>query len=148
VSFSQITLQVLTMTRMSYLPRHKRFELASSRLRYRLFCRCSTPPNRDIGVAGDLYIIVADKQVFYKEQSTIDRRGKWRPATDDCVIHHPFEPSHCLTVTADRFLQWSKKRPRVGTFKSSVSHMSELLCKRRHVAPGDSLRHPIKIDID
>ena len=135
------------MVPMSVLPRHKRFELASSGLRYRIFCHRSIPPNRDIGVAGDLYIVTDDKLVFYKERSTIDRHGKWRLATDHCVVHHPFEPSHRLTVTADRFLQWSKNRPKVGAFRHSVRHMSQLLSKLRRVAPGDSPRHPIEIDM-
>jgi len=58
-----------------HLPPHKRFELASSRLRYRIFCRRSLPPTRELGVAGDLYILVDDKQVFYKQSSTATRRG-------------------------------------------------------------------------
>ena len=133
---------------MSYLPHHKRFELASSQLRYRIFCRRSIPPNHDIGVAGDLYIVTDDKQVFYKEGSTIDRLGKWCPATDDHIIRHPFEPSHWLTVTADRFLQWSKNHPKVNTFRRSVAHMSKMISKRRFIATGNSPCHPIEIDID
>ena len=136
------------MAPMSYLPCHKRFELASSWLRYRIFCQRFIPPKHDIGVAGNLYIVTDDKQVFYKECSTIDRRGKWRLATDDNVICHPFEPSHRLMVTAGRLLQWSKNRPKVGTFRHSVNHMSEMISKQQCIATGDTPHHPIEIDID
>lgn len=136
------------MAPKSYLPRHKSFELASSRLRYRIFCRNSIPPNRNIGVAGDLYIVTNDNQVFYKERSTIDGRGKWRPATDDRIIRHPFEPFHQLTVTANKFLQWSKNRPKVDTFSHSIPHMNKIISKHHRIAAGDNPHFPIEIDID
>ena len=112
------------------------------------FCCCSIPPNHDISVAGDLYIIMDDKQVFYKECSTIDRHSKWCPAMDDHIIWHPFEPSHQLMVTADWFLQWSKNHPKVSTFRHGVANMSKMISKHGCVATGDSLYHPIEIDID
>lgn len=132
---------------MPSLPPHMKFELESSRLRYRIFCHRSLPPSREKGIAGDLYILVKDKRVFYKEISTANRRGKWRLASDDRTIHHPFEFPHRLTVTSERFLQWTKHRPKVAKLQHAVPVMSKLIFSSRvGRAPGDTHSNPIEVD--
>lgn len=133
-------------TIMQSLPPHRNFELESSRLRYRIFCHHYLPPPREKGIAGDLYILVKDKLVFYKEISTLNRRGKWRLASDGCTIHHPFAFPHRLTVTRKRFLQWTKHRSKMAKFQHAVPVMSKLILTPCYGPPGETPNNPIDID--
>ena len=131
---------------MSHLPR-KKFQLASSGLRYTIYCHPSLPPCCQFGVAGDLYIQSDDNIVFYKEITTASRKGKWRLASDAYTIHHPSEFAHHLIVTADRYLQWSQNRVKAFSFKHAMSVMTTLILADRLTVPGDTPSNPIRIDL-
>ena len=76
-------------TPLGPLPPHKKYQVESSGLQYRMFCSYTLSPSREFGVARDLYVVAEPALLFYKENTTADRCGKWRLALDDFLIHHP-----------------------------------------------------------
>jgi len=128
---------------MRLLPPYQRFELESSGLQYNMYCSYTLAPPRGLGIAGDLFIVAQPSLVFYKENTTADRRGKWRLAPDERLIHHPFEFAHRLVVTSEKFIQWSQHRPKEAKFEDAIPHMAALI-----LAPFRGEAHDNPIDID
>lgn len=130
---------------MYHLPPYRKFTIEESGLRYRIFCSHTLHPTRELGVAGDLYIVAETALLFYKEVTTIDRQGKWRLASDQQVVHHPFEYSHRLVATRTRWIQWSTDRSKKILFEDAIPFMTKLV-----LAPflGRISEYPLDVDDD
>ena len=119
-------------------PPHKIFELNGTGLLYRVFYSQSLPPTRDEGTAGDIYILAEYGIVLYKQISTAATQGRWRLASDDYTVFHPFEPSHWLTVTLDEAknklrIQWTSTCEKVGLFEEAFPTMEDIIFKKSKV---------------
>jgi len=117
-------------------PPHKIFELEQTGLLYRVFYSESLPPARDEGTASDIYILAEYGVLLYKEISTSAMHGKWRLASDDYTIFHPFESSHWLTVTlndaTNKFrIQWTSIYDKVGLFEEAFPAMKDIVFKKQ-----------------
>jgi hypothetical protein len=131
------------LTPIGPLPPHKKYQVESSGLQYRMFCSYTLSPSREFGVAGDLYVVAEPALLFYKENTTSDRRGKWRLASDDFLIHHPYEFSHRLIVTRKGYIQWSTHRAKAADFEDAIPAMATRILSRFR---GRTQDNPIEID--
>ena len=73
----------------------------------------------------------------------VDRRGKWRLASDDFLIHHPYEFSHRLVVTRKGFIQWSTHRAKAADFEDAIPAMATRILSHFR---GRTQDNPIEID--
>ena len=74
-----------------------------------------------------------------------DRQGKWCLASNQQIIHHPFEYSHRLVATCTGFIQWSTCWPKDALFEDTTPDMTRLILAPFRGHPYDN---PLDVDED